>query len=494
MTSPAPARILIVEDARLIRETLLTFLKAEGYRVTAAADGQDALLRLKTDSVDLVITDLKMPGRLQGMDVLKAVKEVSPDTVVMVLTAFANLDVGIEAMSLGAFDVLPKPWGDNGYVVWKIRMALESRRLVMENRHLKRALQERTTVSTIIGAGEPMRKVFDLIRRVSDNAGTVLIEGESGTGKELVARAIHDNSPRRERAFVTVNCGALPEPLLESELFGHMRGSFTGAWSNKEGLFEVADGGTLFLDEIAETPPGVQVKLLRVLQTPEFRRIGGTRDITVDVRIIAATNQNLSKAVAQGTFREDLYYRLNVIPITLPPLRDHPEDIPLLTQHFLAGFGRKAGKPPLAVAPAAMQALQQNHWKGNVRELENVLERVVAFAPGAEITLADVAQWMGVPSRDGAPQVPADIPPEGLDLECLVNGIERDLLVKALARSGGVKKEAARLLKLNARSFRYRLEKYAISTGNSMDAGGNGVDAGPDSAEGAEREESRAGD
>ena len=479
MTSPASARILIVEDERLIRETLNAFIKAEGYGVVAAADGQEALLCLQTDSFNLVITDLKMPGHLQGMDVLRAVKEVSPDTAVIVLTAFANLAVGVEAMGRGAFDVLPKPWGDNGYVVWKIRMALESQRLVMENRFLKRELKERAEFKNIVGTSEPMRKVFDLIRRVADNSGTVLISGESGTGKELVARALHDSSPRRERAFVTVNCGALPEPLLESELFGHMRGSFTGAVANKEGLFEVADGGTLFLDEIGEAPPGIQVKLLRVLQKPEFRRVGGTQDIKVDVRIISATNKDLTKAVAQGAFREDLYYRLNVIPLTLPPLRAHPEDIPLLAQHFLAVFGRKAGKPALTVAPAAMQALQRNEWRGNVRELENVLERVVAFAPGTEITLDDVAQWVGAPSRGNEQKVPADIPSEGLDLESLINGIERELLVKALERSGGVKKDAARLLKLNARSLRYRLDKYEITAGD-------GASAGPEDDEGGE--------
>jgi two-component system response regulator PilR (NtrC family) len=471
MTSTAPGRILIVEDERLIRETLIAFIKAEGYGVVAATDGQEALQMLKADAFNLVITDLKMPGRLQGMDVLRAVKDISPDTAIIVLTAFANLAVGVEAMNLGAFDVLPKPWGDNGYVIWKIRMALEAQRLVTENRFLKRELKEQAEFSNIIGTSEPMRKVFDLIKRVSDNSGTVLIYGESGTGKELVARAIHYNSPRRERAFVTVNCGALPEPLLESELFGHMRGSFTGAVSNKEGLFEVADGGTLFLDEIAEAPLGIQVKLLRVLQTPEFRRIGGTRDIQVDVRIIAATNKDLSRAVAQGAFREDLYYRLNVIPLTLPPLRSHPVDIPLLVRHFLTAFGKRTSKPALTVAPAAMRALQQNEWRGNVRELENVLERAVALAPGPEITLADVAQWVGEPSKDGEPKVPANIPSEGLDLESLIDGIERDLLVKALERSGGVKKEAARLLKLNARSLRYRLDKYEIKAGNGASAG-----------------------
>ena len=478
MTSPVPGRILIVEDERLIRETLLGFIKAEGYSVVAAADGQGALQLLKTDSFNLVITDLKMPGRLQGMDVLRTVKEMSPDTGVIVLTAFANLAVGVEAMNLGAFDVLPKPWGDNGYVVWKIRMVLEAQRLVTENRFLKRELKERAEFKNIVGTSAPMRKIFDLIKRVSDNSGAVLICGESGTGKELVARAIHDSSPRRERAFVTVNCGALPEPLLESELFGHMRGSFTGAVSNKEGLFEVADGGTLFLDEIGEAPLGIQVKLLRVLQTPEFRRIGGTRDIKVDVRIISATNKDLSKAVARGAFREDLYYRLNVIPLTLPPLRAHPEDVPLLVQHFLSVFGRRANKPALTVTPAAMQALQRNEWRGNVRELENVLERVVTLASGPEITRDDVAQWLGGLSRGHEQTVPADIPSEGLDLESLINGIERELLVKALERSGGVKKEAARLLKLNARSLRYRLDKYEIKAGNGASAGSEDEEGG----------------
>ena len=322
-----------------------------------------------------------------------------------------------------------------------------------------------------------MQKVFALIRRVAETSSTVLICGESGTGKELVARAIHYNSPRRDRPFVTVNCGALPEPLLESELFGHMRGSFTGAVSNKDGLFEVADGGTLFFDEIADAPPGIQVKLLRVLQEPEFRRIGGTRTIKVDVRIIAATNKDLDKAVAQGLFREDLYYRLNVIPITLPPLRSHPDDIPLLVQHFLTVFGQRANKPALTAVPAAMHVLQQCEWRGNVRELENVLERVVALVPGPEITVDDVAQWVRAPSPNGEPKVPTDIPPEGLDLECLINGIERGLLVRALERSGGVKKEAARLLKLNTRSLRYRLDKYDIKPAD-------GASAAPEEAEG----------
>jgi len=463
------AKVLIVEDEQLIREVLSAELRKAGHNVVTATDGQEALQIIGSDIVDLVITDLKMPGRVGGMEILKAVKEISPDTVVIIITAFATFAVGVEAMKLGAYDVFPKPF-DNEHVVLKVRTALEAKRLTAENLLLKRELKGQASFENLVGTSEAMQKVFALIRRVADAPTTVLICGESGTGKELVARAIHYNSPRRDRAFVTVNCGALPEALLESELFGHMRGSFTGAVSNKEGLFEVADGGTLFLDEIAEAPPGIQVKLLRVLQKPEFRRVGGTRDIKVDVRIIAATNKDLTKAVAQGLFREDLYYRLNVIPITLPPLRSHPEDIPSLVQHFLTIFGQKANKPALTVAPAAMRALQQYGWKGNVRELQNVLERVVAMVSGSEITLEDVIQWMQESSINGEAKVPPEIPSEGLDLESLINGIERELLVKALVRGGGVKKEAARLLKLNARSLRYRLNKYEITLGNGANA------------------------
>jgi two-component system response regulator PilR (NtrC family) len=464
-----PPRILAVDDERGMREVLSTILGRAGHSVVAAANGEEAIRLIGSEIFDLVITDLKMPGPIGGMDVLKAAKDIAPDTVVLVLTAYATLEVGIEAVKLGAYDVLTKPF-NNDHVVLTVRKALDAKRLTVENLLLKRELKGQASFENLIGTSEVMQKVFTLIRRVAETASTVLICGESGTGKELVARAIHYNSPRRERPFVTVNCGALPEPLLESELFGHMRGSFTGAVSNKEGLFEVADGGTLFLDEIAEAPPGIQVKLLRVLQEPEFRRVGGTRTIKVDVRIIAATNKDLNQAVVQGLFREDLYYRLNVIPITLPPLRSHHEDIPLLVHHFLKIFGRRVNKPALTVVPAAMGALQQHEWRGNVRELENVLERVVALASGPEITLEVVRQWLGG-GDDVGRLVPTDLPPKGLDLEALINGIERNLLVRALERSGGVKKEAARLLKLNTRSLRYRLDKYDIKPADGASAG-----------------------
>jgi two-component system response regulator PilR (NtrC family) len=306
-----------------------------------------------------------------------------------------------------------------------------------------------------------MRKVMELVQKVANSNSNVLIFGESGTGKELIAHAIHFNSHRKEKPFVTVNCSALPETLLESELFGYMKGAFTGAVSNKEGLFEVAHGGTLFLDEIGDTSLAIQVKLLRVLQEKEFRRIGGTKDIKVDVRIIAATNKNLEKAVAEGTFREDLYYRLDVIPIYLPSLRQRTEDIPLLVEHFLQKFALKVGKSAIGITPEAMQLLLSQEWKGNIRELENVIERAVALATTETVTpqLLQECLQRPIPARE---RVATDLPAEGLDLEQLIGSLEKDLLLKALQRSGGVKKEAARLLGLNFRSFRYRLEKYGL--------------------------------
>ena len=461
------AKILLIDDEQGMREVLSAVLGRAGHSVVTAETGQQGINLLEAEIFDLVITDLKMPGPFNGMDVLKAAKDVSPETIVVVLTAFGTFDVAVEAMKLGAYDVLTKPF-NNDHVELTVRKALDAKRLTAENLLLKRELKRRAGLENIIGVSEVMQKLFAFVRRVAETDSTVLVCGESGTGKELVARAIHYNSARRDEAFVTVNCAALPETLLESELFGHMKGSFTGAVSNKEGLFEVADGGTLFLDEIAEASPGIQVKLLRVIQEREFRRIGGTRDINVNVRIIAATNKDLDKAVAQGLFREDLYYRLEVIPITLPPLRDRPEDIPALVQHFLTVFGGKNEKRLLTVESDAMLALQQHEWRGNVRELENVMQRVIALAPGPTITQADFEKWLR-PLSSGRLTIPTEIPAEGLDLEDLINGLERDLLRRALERTGGVKKHAARLLRLNARSFRYRLDKFGITAGNGTE-------------------------
>lgn len=458
-------KILIVDDERSMRDVLSIMLKRSGYGVAAVANGEEAIAQIGKEIFDLVITDLKMP-KVSGLDVLKAVKESSPDTVVLMVTAYASTDSAVEAMKQGAYDYLTKPFQvDELQLI--VRNALEKRRLSTENVLLKREIASRSSFAEIIGQSEVMQKVFDVIRKVADTRSNVLICGESGTGKELIARAIHFNSSRSRMPFVTVNCSALPEPLLESELFGHMKGSFTGAVSNKAGLFEVANGGSVFLDEIGETSLSIQVKLLRVIQEREFRRVGGTSDVKVDVRIIAATNKDLSKAVADGAFREDLYYRLDVIPIHLPPLRMRTGDIPLLAQHFLEKFSREAGKSMRSLSPEAMRLLLAHEWRGNVRELENVIERVVAFAGGAVIAEDDIRDCLHV--AVASKPNPTDLPDDGLDLEAYINGLEKELLLKALDRTKWIKKKAARLLRLNTRSFRYRLEKYAIKRNRARD-------------------------
>jgi two-component system response regulator PilR (NtrC family) len=457
-------KILVVDDEKSLREVMSIMLKRAGYEVTEASDGEQAIGQVNKEIYDLVITDLRMP-KADGMDVLKAVKSLSPDTVVLVVTAFGTADSAVEAMKQGAYDYLTKPFQvDEVQLI--IRNALEKRRLSTENMLLKREIASQSSFAQIVGQSEAMQKVFDVVRKVADSKSNVLICGESGTGKELVARAIHYNSARSAMPFVAVNCSAVPETLLESELFGHMKGSFTGAVANKAGLFEIANGGTIFLDEIGDTTPPIQVKLLRVIQEREFRRVGGNQDVKVDVRVIAATNRDLEKAVADGTFREDLYYRLDVIPIRLPPLRLRAGDIPLLVAHFLGKFAQESGKAAPTLTPEAMHVLLGHEWRGNVRELENLIERVVAFSTAASVTDSDIRGWLHHAVTPQQSQgVPTDLPEDGLDLEGLINGIEKDLLMRALERSKWVKKKAARLLKLNTRSFRYRLEKYAIKGG-----------------------------
>jgi two-component system response regulator PilR (NtrC family) len=457
-------KILVVDDEKSLREVMSIMLKRAGYDVTEASDGDQAIGQVNKEIYDLVITDLRMP-KADGMDVLKAVKSLSPETVVLVVTAFGTADSAVEAMKQGAYDYLTKPFQiDEVQLI--IRNALEKRRLSTENMLLKREIASQSSFAQIVGQSEAMQKVFDVVRKVADSKSNVLICGESGTGKELVARAIHYNSVRSTMPFVAVNCSAVPETLLESELFGHMKGSFTGAVANKAGLFEIANGGTIFLDEIGDTTPTIQVKLLRVIQEREFRRVGGNQDMKVDVRVIAATNRDLEKAVADGSFREDLYYRLDVIPIRLPPLRLRAGDIPLLVAHFLQKFAQESGKAAPSLTPEAMHVLLGHEWRGNVRELENLIERVVAFSMDASVNDTDIRGWLHhAVTPQQAQGVPTDLPEEGLDLEGLINGIEKDLLMKALERSKWVKKKAARLLRLNTRSFRYRLEKYAIKGG-----------------------------
>jgi len=460
-------KILVVDDEKGMRDFLGLVLKKEGYYVAVASDGEEAIKILQKDIFDLVITDVKMP-KLSGIDVLKAVKETSSETLMIIITAFASTETAIEALKEGAYDYITKPFQIEE-VKLIIRNALEKRHLRAENILLRRELKGLATFENIIGKSEKMQKVFETVRKVADTNSNVLIFGESGTGKELIARSIHFNSRRKDKPFVTVNCSALPETLLESELFGHMKGSFTGAISNKEGLFEVANDGTVFLDEIGETSPAIQVKLLRVLQEKEFRRIGGTKDVRVDVRIIAATNRDLDRAVAEGTFREDLYYRLDVIPIHLPPLRERLEDVQLLVQHFLAKFSQTAGKTVPGITPDAVELLKAQEWRGNVRELENVIERVVALLGPSRrkddmISPEDLRGCIQKPSQKDAWALP--LPEEGLNLEGFLDRLEREFLLKALERTRWVKKEAAKLLQMDFRAFRYRLAKHKVTPQN----------------------------
>ena len=453
-------KILVVDDERSMRDFLSIMLKKVGYDVTTAVDGEEAVKILHKDIFDLVITDLKMP-KVDGLQVLKTVKDLSPDTVVIVITAFASTETTVEAMKEGAYDYITKPF-QNDEMKIRIKKALEKRRLSAENILLKKQLKDRAVFDNIIGKSEKIEKVFELVRKVSDSMSNILIYGESGTGKELIARAIHFNSRKKDKPFVTINCGALPEGLLESELFGHMKGSFTGAVFNKEGLFEVANGGTIFLDEVGETSPAIQVKLLRVLQDKEFKRVGGTKEIKVDVRIITATNRDLSKAVSEGKFREDLYYRLNVIPITLPPLRERTDDIPLLADHFLNKFNKALNKNVKGFSQTTMELFRNYEWRGNVRELENVIERAVALSNSEIITPEYLPDILRDSSRSSS-AIPVNIPHEGLDLEGLIGDIEKELLLKALEKTNWIKKDAAKLLHLNFRSFRYRLDKYNLN-------------------------------
>ncbi len=451
------AKILVAEDEKGMRELLAIVLKKSGHDVVLCENGRIAIDAIKKEIFDLIITDLKMP-EADGLSVLKTSKELSPDTVVMMITAFGTTEVAIEAMKAGANDYIIKPFKVDELKI-KIGNALEKKTLMAQNVLLRREIESKYGFGNIVGKGPAMQKVFTMISKIAVTLSNVLLTGESGTGKELVARAIHNLSQRKERPFVTVNCGALPEALLESELFGHMKGSFTGAISNKEGLFEVADGGTIFLDEISETSPGLQVKLLRAIENHTFKRVGGTSDIKVDVRVIAATNRDLRDEVKTGKFREDLFYRLNVLPIQLPPLRERKEDIPLLVDSFFKRYSKKDLKN---VSPEALETLINCPWKGNVRELENTIERIVALTDRDTILPDDLPEEVRRPPQIGG-IIPPEVPDEGIDLDKLVEGIERNLLLNALEKAKGIKTDAARLLKISFRSFRHRLKKYGIS-------------------------------
>lgn len=458
------SRILVVDDEESIREFFEIMLKREGFEVVTASNGREALEVLKTKQADLIISDIQMP-EMSGMDFLSRVKESDPEALVIMITAFGSTETAVEAMKLGAYDYVQKPFKiDEVKIV--IRKALESRSLKMENAQLKRELGTKYAFDNIIGGAPPMLRIYEMVKRVANTKSSVLITGESGTGKELIARAVHYNGPLKDRPFVTVNCGAIPENLMESEMFGHKKGSFTGAIADKKGLFEVANGGTIFLDELGELPLTMQVKLLRVIQEGTFKRVGGTEDVTVEVRIISATNRNLEAEVKAGRFREDLFYRLNVIQVHCPPMRERKEDISMLANHFLEKFSKALNVNVKRVSNEAMELLRRYHFPGNVRELENIIERTVALEPGPTILPESLPRHLAeVPAESGstldANRIEID-QEKGVDLEKLVAEFERTLLTKALQQTGGVKKRAARLLSISFRSMRYRVDKYGL--------------------------------
>jgi two-component system response regulator PilR (NtrC family) len=456
-------KILVVDDEQSMREFLDIMLKKEGYKVSLASNGDEVLKYIDKDIFDLVLLDIRMP-KMDGIAVLKKIKSTSPETVVIMITAYASADTAIKAMKEGAYDYITKPFKVDE-IKLIIKNALEKKHLQKENVLLKRVVRDRYVFDNIIGQSPKMLALYDLLEKVAPTKTNVLITGESGTGKELVAKAIHYNSPRKEKAFVTLNCGAIPEALIESELFGHMKGAFTDAIATKKGLFEMADEGTIFLDEISELPLMMQVKLLRVLQDREFKRVGGTEDIRVDVRIIAATNKDLERAVKEKRFREDLFYRLNVIQIKLPSLRERREDIPVLTAHFLKRYSEELNKNISRISPEALHLLLNYEYPGNVRELQNIIERAVALGTDQELTATNLRSYLDEQIHTKKGVIDLEIPNEGIDLEKVVEDLERTLLVKALDKTMGIKKKAAELLHINFRSMRYRLEKYGLNDG-----------------------------
>jgi two-component system response regulator PilR (NtrC family) len=456
-------KLLVADDEQSMREFLDIMLKKEGYKVSLASNGEEVLKLAERDIFDLILMDIRMP-KLDGIAVLKKIKALSPETIVIMITAYASTDTAIRAMKEGAYDYVTKPFKVDE-IKLIIRNALEKKNLQKENILLKQVVRDRYHFDNILGQSPKMLALYDLLEKVGPTKTNILIAGESGTGKELVAKAIHYNSPRKDKPFVTLNCGAIPELLIESELFGHMRGAFTDAIATKKGLFEMADEGTIFLDEISELPLLMQVKLLRVLQDKEFKRVGGTEDIRVDVRIMSATNKDLEEAVTEKRFREDLFYRLNVIQIKLPPLRDRREDISLLTMHFLKKYSEELNKHITGISPETLRILLNYDYPGNVRELQNIIERGVALESTQELTPQNLSSYLDQQPSLKKGSIDLDIPNEGLDLEKVVEELERNLLLKALDRTKGIKKKAAELLHINFRSMRYRLEKYGLNQG-----------------------------
>ncbi len=454
------AKILVVDDEPSIREFLEIMLKKEGYEVTCGEDGQQAIDILKKKSFDMVVSDMQMP-HVTGLELLHHVNLNYPDILFMIITAFGTTESAVEVMKKGAYDYITKPFKIDEVRI-NIQNALKSKHLERENRSLKRELQKEFHFQNLVGNSDVMHNIYGVIERVSKSPTNVLITGESGTGKEMVAKAVHYNGPFKDKPFVTVNCGAIPESLMESEMFGHKKGSFTGAISDKQGLFETADGGTLFLDEIGELPLSIQVKLLRAIQERVIRRVGDTNDIKVNVRLIAATNRVLEDMVKRGEFREDLYYRLNVILIHVPPLRERKDDIALLAECFLKKYNEKLMKNIQGISDEAMASLKKYHYPGNVRELENIIERTVALEGGASILPESLPPFVMTSSgRKMASSRDIEITDEGVELENIIGQIEKELIVKAIHKANS-KKEAAKLLGITFRSMRYRIRKYNL--------------------------------
>ena len=454
-----PLRVLVVDDEEVIRDILATLLEREGWEVTTASTGARGLAAFEAEPHDVVLLDLMLPDR-SGLEVLRDIRRRDPDAVVVIVTAYSSIEGAIDAMRDGAFHYIPKPF-QNEEVLLTVEKGAETRRLTEENRRLKEELSRRFGLGRIVGKSEGMRKVFELVRLAGPSKSTILVEGESGTGKELVARAIHTHSPRSGGPFVTVNSGSMPTDLLESNLFGHVRGAFTGAVANKKGLFESAEGGSIFFDEIGTVGLETQAKLLRVIQEKEFMRVGSVETQKADVRIIAATNVDLKRLVAESRFRDDLYYRLCVITISIPPLRERREDIPLLADHFVRVYASENNKPITGLHPEALRALLDHDWPGNVRELENAIERAVVLCPGGTIPLDLLPESVLSPDRA---ELPVRLPENGSTYKDLVEEYERRLVRTALRRTGGVQKRAAELLRMKPTTLHEIIKRLEIQS------------------------------
>jgi DNA-binding NtrC family response regulator len=451
-------KILVVDDEHLIRWSLEQNLKKQGYEVTTAGSGEDALRILQEETPDLMLLDIQLPG-MNGMEVLERVKDLEEDVIVIMVTALGVLETAVNAMRLGAYDYINKPFNLDELAII-IKKALETRELKREVAQLRAVQPKRFSIDGIIGASGDLQHVLTMVRKIAmSDAGTVLVQGESGTGKELIAKAIHYEGSRADKPFMAINCAAVPETLLESELLGHEKGAFTDAKSQKKGLFEMAHGGTVFLDEIGDMPMPIQAKLLRVLEDRTFRRVGGVKDIHVDIRIVSATNRDLLQAIEEKTFRNDLYYRLQVIPIFLPPLRERRDDILLLARHFIESFNREFGKDVQRISAEAEKVLVDYDWPGNIRELRNVIERAVILENDETMEYEHLPRELvsrSVPAAGGGDPLIFNLPPDGIDIE----DVERELIRQALESSDGNQSKAAKKLNLGIDAFRYRMKKF----------------------------------